>query len=89
MSPDRWTWECEQVREAVMSVPKRFGLQAYPGKLFQVDLTASYWNGDEVVLYVYVLSDDGLWRSFAKGTKEELLSSITEVPPYDTIKEEK
>jgi len=88
---DRWTWECEQVREQVMSIPSRFGLRAFPGRLFQVDLTSSFWNGEEVMLYVWVLcpEKDGygreVWASFAKATKQELLDSMTEVPPYDSL----
>jgi hypothetical protein len=83
---DRWTWECEQVRTTVMSMPSRFGLRAFPDRIFQVSLTSSYWNGEDVILYVYILHPEKdergreVWASFAKGTKQELLESMVEVP---------
>jgi hypothetical protein len=69
-----------------MSMPSRFGLRAFPDRIFQVDLTSSFWNGEDVMLYVYILAPepDGygreVWSAFAKGTKAELLAEMTEVP---------
>ena len=85
---DKWTWEQEQIRAVVMSMPSRFGLRAFPDRVFQVSLTHSYWNGEDVMLYVYILASelDGngreVWSSFAKGTKAELLDSMVEVPKH-------
>jgi hypothetical protein len=85
--------EREAVAAAVAEFPEEFGLRGYPGKIFRVSPTASYyspgWERDGfrspagVQVYTQVQDDDGgTWRDFAKGTVEELRREITRTPRY-------
>lgn len=70
-----------RVARAAQSFPDTFGLRAFPGETFQIDLRASYiGDGDVVTLYTARLMPDGKWASFAKGTVEELRQEIVAVP---------
>jgi len=69
------------VREAVASFPPEFGLRAYPGEVFRVSPTASYWSDFEGGVLVYtqvrgrpLFAQDAPpeWMDFAKGTPAEL-----------------
>jgi hypothetical protein len=68
---------------ATATFPETFGLRAFPGKTFRISKGASYVVDEpqlRVVLYVYVLGDDGRWLAFAKGTPEELRPEVRPDP---------
>jgi hypothetical protein len=61
------------VAEAVQQFPGEFGLRAFPGDVFRVSPTNSYYSDHEhvVLLYTQVKRGDK-WLDFAKGTIAEL-----------------
>ena len=74
------------IDEAIGMFPETFKLRRFPGEIFSISRAASYVNDrGEVLLYVYILNREdndryglkkGEWSSFAKGTVEELESSL-------------
>ncbi len=79
--------EQKAIDEAAAKLPERFGLRAFPDKVFKINRSQSYVSDvdREVMLYTYVLSDDGEWKAFAKGTVDELLREVIAVTPHAKI----
>ena len=81
------TFEEEQstIAEAAAKFPERFGLRAFPGEEFSIDLQASYWDSGYMygkphhepgpMLYVYV-HKDSKYLAFSKGTPAELRREV-------------
>lgn len=67
----------EAITKAAAKFPAEFGLYAYPGKTFRVDLGSSYMSQGQVVLYTEIKMPDGTWLDFAKGTPDELAAEVT------------
>jgi hypothetical protein len=64
------------IRETMAAFPETFGLRAYPGLVFRIDLNDSYVRDDgDMQLYTHVQRGDK-WLSFAKGSPDELLREI-------------
>jgi hypothetical protein len=76
----------QQITEAINSCPNIFGLRAFPGETFRVSRTSSYWSDHEngVMLYTEIkvasFGNAWDWKSFAKGTPEELRREIVAAP---------
>ena len=75
------------IDEKVALFPERFGLRNFPDQVFMISKTASYVldDGTDVMLYTYVLCDDGEWKSFAKGLHGDLMNQIVELSPHGKI----
>ena len=77
----RWKLEEQKTAEAVASFPATFGLRAFPGDTFRASLSSSYMGFDQVVqVYTERLCEDGVWKSFAKGTAQELKLEVVKAP---------
>lgn len=61
---------------AAAEFPATFGLRAFPGKRFRVNLGNSYVSQGQVLLYTDIQTDTG-WVPFAKGTPAELAREVT------------
>lgn len=70
----------QRVAQAAAEFPSRFGLRAFPEDRFMILLKDSYVSEGEIMLYTGILQPDGTWKSFAKGTPEELRANITPAP---------
>jgi hypothetical protein len=73
-----------RIKHMASSFPAEFGLRAFPGKVFHIDLSASYVDDNEQV-QLYVYTSEGL--AFAKGTRAELKAQIVETVPRDHVPE--
>jgi hypothetical protein len=67
------------VAEAASEFPDRFGLRAFPGDVFTVDLRDSYYQ-DGVHLYVHRVLPDGRTQAFSKDSPERLRREMTAAP---------
>lgn len=80
-----WKEKQQAVKDAIKEFPKEFGLKAFPGDVFTISESASYygeafdneWGSSPggVMLYTYI-KDGDRWNSFAKGSVEELRKNI-------------
>ena len=63
--------------DAIAEFPERFGLRAFPGKVFCIARVDSWVDRETKIpqLYVCVETDDG-WLSFSRGTPPELAREI-------------
>lgn len=71
-----FTEEVASVAKAAATFPKTFGLRAFPGKTFHIDVGESYSVCGNVQLYVF--TEEGL--AFAKDTPELLRQEIVKAP---------
>lgn len=77
------------VAATIARFPAQFGLRASPGKVFCINLSASFMNdaGTEVMLYTFVKNtaaeaDAPPWLAYAKGTEEELRRELVLLPGH-------
>jgi hypothetical protein len=65
--------EREMIRAAAAQLPAEFGLRAFPGKRFRVNVWQSYYHEGraEILLYLDV-RQDGKWLSFDKDSVEAI-----------------
>jgi len=76
-----WKVEKQQIADAVATFPETFGLRAFPGDTFRVSPGHSYMGSDGAIqVYTERLCEDGVWKSFAKGTVPELTLEVVKVP---------
>ena len=69
-----------KVASAAAEFPATFGLRAFPGDLFRIDLKTSYLNdAGEVMLYTQRRGERGDWLAFAKGSVLELKREATDL----------
>lgn len=68
--------QMDMVESAANTFPKEFGLRAFPGVRFRVNVSNSFISDGKVMLYTDALRD-GQWLAFAKGTPEELRREVT------------
>lgn len=72
-------WDEQQriVTAAAAEFPSEFGLRAFPGDRFRINIADSYVNDDgSVWLYLGIRKGDQ-WPAFGKGTPAELREVIT------------
>lgn len=67
----------DKIRDEISKFPAVFGLRAFPGDVFRISPWSSFETTDRkgrsvIMLYTERRQEDGTWRSFAKGTPEEL-----------------
>lgn len=79
MSKTMYEIEQDRIEEAVARFPEKFGLRAFPGKVFRVSQSCTYVNNDVVYVYVSV-EQDGISTPFAKGTVPEMLAEVVPLP---------
>lgn len=68
----------EEVRELeriAKEFPEEFGLRAFPGQRFRVNLRDCYISDGQSIIYVDNLWN-GKWVSFAKDTAENLRKEV-------------
>ncbi len=73
---------CEGLHiEKVMSTfPKEFGLRNFPGQVFSISKSASYYSDAYgLLLYTAVKNNDGSWSAFAKGTENEIRREVVKL----------
>lgn len=69
------------IQAAAQQLPETFGLRAFTGDTFRVNLSSSYLTEtNRVMLYTDILKGDK-WLSFAKGTLSELKEELIPAPP--------
>ena len=70
--------EQQEIKALIETFPKEFGLAAFPGKVFTLSQSSSYWSEYEgaYLLYTYIKQPDGTFLAFAKGTANELRQNI-------------
>jgi len=71
-----FTEEVAAVAKAAAKFPGTFGLRAFPGLTFHIDVEQSYKAGDNIQLYVF--TEDG--KAFGKDTPELLRKEIVAAP---------
>jgi hypothetical protein len=72
-----WNEQAPAVAAAVALFPGEFGLRGFPGEVFRVSKSASYYSTTYgVLLYTERKCEDGVWRDFAKGSPDELRAQI-------------
>ena len=71
-----FTEEVAAVAKAAATFPKTFGLRAFPGKTFHIDVGQSYSAGGVIQLYVF--TEEGL--AFAKSEPQLLRQEIVKAP---------
>jgi hypothetical protein len=70
----------DAVSSAVKQFPAEFGLRAYPGEVFRVSATNSYYSDHEHAVMVYTdIKRGDRWMDFAKGTVAELRREVVAV----------
>ena len=68
----------ELVRYEAGKFPAEFGLRAFPGRRFLVDVTQSFWSDvSGCQLYVFERLPDGSTRAFSRDTPERLRRKVT------------
>jgi hypothetical protein len=78
--PGSYAEEKQKIADAVASFPERFKLRAFGGDVFRVTPDHSYMNGEGIIqIYTERFCEDGEWKSFAKGTVEELRKEVVEL----------
>lgn len=65
----------------IATFPDRFGLRNFPGDIFRISASNSYFTGPgecggKVMLYTQRERDGGEWIDFAKGTESELRAQV-------------
>lgn len=66
------------VAAAAERLPAEFGLRAFPGRRFFVDVTQSFYSDvSGVQLYVYERHADGLSSAFGRDTPARLVGEVT------------
>jgi hypothetical protein len=70
----------DKIRDEIAKFPAVFGLRAFPGDVFRISPWSSFETTDRkgrsvIMLYTERKTADG-WRSFAKGTPDELRMSF-------------
>ena len=86
-----YTEEKVLIKEAASKFPEEFGLKAFPGDVFRISESASYysagydneWGKCEpgVLLYAQILLPDGkTWSDFSKGTTTEFAQEVVQRP---------
>jgi hypothetical protein len=79
MAMNRYEDEKKAVADSVARFPITFGLRAFPGDVFRVSPSSSYYSETYgVMLYTEVLRVNK-WMSFAKGTPDELLREVVKL----------
>jgi hypothetical protein len=81
-----WEEDNRKVAEAVAAHKARygevFGLRAFPGRKFSVNPSNSFYSqGFGIQLYTDVLTAEGKWAAFAKGSPAELNGQTVILPP--------
>lgn len=66
----------DKVKAAAETFPKGFGLRAFPGMTFHINVGQSYESGGEVQLYVFTAEG----KAFAKDTPERLRLEVVAAP---------
>lgn len=71
------------IAKVIDTFPVTFGLRGFPGDLFKISESASYFGGAKnETLMLYTARWDGKnWNDFAKGTEYELRREIVVRPP--------
>jgi hypothetical protein len=66
----------------IATFPATFGLRAFPGKIFRISASASYFpsfddtDPNKALLYTQLQLPNGEWSDWAKGTAPELRAQI-------------
>ena len=70
--------ERRRIAEVVDTFPVAFGLRGFPGEIFKISESASYFGGPaNATLMLYTARWDGKnWNDFAKGTEAELRAQV-------------
>ncbi|NQY04271.1 MAG: hypothetical protein HRT76_13600 [Halieaceae bacterium] len=85
--------ERELIAEAIAAFPAEFGLRAFPGDVFHIELDACYWDcgmymgkpdhkpGPMLYVYIkkYTATGTPDWLSFSKGSPSELRRQMIEI----------
>ena len=74
--------EKKKIDEVIATFPIQFGLRAFPGDIFRISASNSYFTGPgecggKLMLYTQRERDGGEWIDFAKGTESELRAQVT------------
>jgi hypothetical protein len=64
------------VERAMAEFPSVFGLRGFPGEIFRISKSYSYFNDSDVLMLYTERKSKGEWLSFAKGTVSELLVNV-------------
>lgn len=73
--------QMELVKAAAKQFPSEFGLRAFPGEVFRINIGDSYYDETKglVMLYVGIRKGDQ-WPGFSKGTTTEIRMELTALP---------
>lgn len=66
----------EAVKRAKAEFPSVFGLRGFPGEIFRISESHSFFNDNDVLMLYTEIKKNGAWLSFAKGTITELLVNV-------------
>lgn len=70
----------QAIKRTIASFPAKFGLAGWPGEVFRLSESSSYFNDyGELQLYVQRLTPDGQWLDFAKGPVAEMRHELVEL----------
>lgn len=70
--------EQKEIQALIETFPKEFGLAAFPGKVFTLSQSSSYWSEYEgaYLLYTYIKQPYGTFLAHAPWTAQELRQNI-------------
>ena len=69
----------DAVSQAKAEFPPVFGLAAFPGNIFRISDSSSYFNDSDVLMLYTEIKQKGVWNSFCKGTAAELRSQVRQL----------
>ena len=69
----------DAVKNAMGQFPSVFGLAGFPGEIFRISESHSYFNDSNVLMLYTERKSKGEWLSFAKGSVSELRSQVREL----------
>lgn len=76
----RYEEDKERIAKAKNEFPETFTMLGNQDKTFRISLAYSYINdANEIQLYTEVLSSEGEWLSYAKGSPSELKHYIVKL----------
>ena len=68
----------KEIRSVVRRFPAEFGLRAFPGERFRINLSDCYVSQGKVILYAAVRRGER-WEAFCKGDVEEILREVVPI----------
>jgi hypothetical protein len=77
----------ETYRKVSARFPATFGLRGFPGEVFRLSESASYFRGkldssdeSDLVLYTERRNENGEWSDWVKGSEAELRRELVTAP---------